>query len=51
MVAGTVGVNSHTIDMAGPFGGMKDSGFGKEGSHYGVDDYVNIKYACLGGLD
>src|SRR5215212_1306874 len=30
IVAGTVGVNSHTIDMAGPFGGMKDSGFGRE---------------------
>ena len=49
---GMVGINEGLITTeVAPFGGVKDSGFGKEGSHYGVDDYVNIKYACLGGLD
>ena len=48
---GLVGVNEGLITTeVAPFGGMKDSGFGKEGSHYGVDDYVNLKYACIGGL-
>jgi len=31
-----------------PFGGYKDSGVGREGSKYGVEDYVNVKYACIG---
>jgi succinate-semialdehyde dehydrogenase/glutarate-semialdehyde dehydrogenase len=48
---GLVGVNEGLITTeVAPFGGMKDSGFGKEGSHYGVDDYLNLKYACIGGL-
>jgi succinate-semialdehyde dehydrogenase/glutarate-semialdehyde dehydrogenase len=33
-----------------PFGGMKESGQGREGSRYGIDDYVEVKYICLGGL-
>ncbi len=33
---------------AAPFGGMKESGIGSEGSKYGLDDYVEIKYLCLG---
>ena len=33
-----------------PFGGVKESGIGREGSKYGVDDFVEIKYMCLGGL-
>lgn len=48
---GLVGVNEGLITTeVAPFGGVKDSGFGKEGSKYGVEDYLNIKYACLGGL-
>lgn len=35
---------------ATPFGGMKESGIGREGSRYGLDEYVEIKYVCLGGL-
>ena len=33
-----------------PLGGIKQSGFGREGSKYGMDDYVNMKYICMGGL-
>ncbi len=33
-----------------PFGGVKESGFGKEGSKYGCDDYLVVKYVCLGGI-
>jgi len=48
---GIVGVNDGIIsnEMA-PFGGMKESGNGREGSKYGIDDYLEIKYVCLGGL-
>uniref|UniRef100_UPI003BABF6C4 NAD-dependent succinate-semialdehyde dehydrogenase n=1 Tax=Stappia sp. TaxID=1870903 RepID=UPI003BABF6C4 len=48
---GLVGVNEGIITTeVAPFGGVKDSGVGNEGSKYGVDDYLNIKYACVGGL-
>lgn len=48
---GLVGINEGLISTeVAPFGGIKDSGFGREGSHYGIDDYLNIKYACIGGL-
>jgi len=48
---GLVGVNEGLITTeVAPFGGVKDSGVGNEGSKYGVDDYLNIKYACVGGL-
>ena len=49
---GIVGVNEGIIsnEMA-PFGGMKESGSGREGSKYGVDDYLEIKYILMGGLD
>lgn len=49
---GMVGVNTAAIanEMA-PFGGVKQSGLGREGSRYGIDDYLEIKYVCLGGLD
>jgi len=49
---GIVGVNTGLIstDVA-PFGGMKQSGIGREGSKYGIDDYLEIKYVCMGGVD
>jgi len=48
---GIVGVNEGTIsnEMA-PFGGIKESGSGREGSKYGLDDYTELKYMCLGGI-
>lgn len=48
---GLLGVNEGIITTeAAPFGGVKDSGFGREGSHYGCDDYVDIKYVNIGGI-
>jgi len=48
---GLVGVNEGLVTTeAAPFGGVKDSGFGREGSRYGCDDYLNIKYVSIGGL-
>ncbi|HEY5770501.1 MAG TPA: NAD-dependent succinate-semialdehyde dehydrogenase [Terrimicrobium sp.] len=48
---GMVGINTGLIsnEMA-PFGGVKQSGLGREGSHYGIDDFLEIKYLCFGGL-
>jgi len=49
---GIVGINEGIISTeAAPFGGVKESGIGREGSKYGVDDFVEIKYLCLGGVD
>ncbi len=49
---GIVGINEGIVsnEMA-PFGGVKESGQGREGSKYGLDDYLEIKYLCLGGID
>jgi succinate-semialdehyde dehydrogenase/glutarate-semialdehyde dehydrogenase len=47
--AGIVGVNTGLISTeVAPFGGVKASGLGREGSKYGIDDYVEIKYVCIG---
>lgn len=49
---GMVGINEGMIsNAAAPFGGVKQSGNGREGSKYGLDDYLEIKYLCLGGID
>ncbi|MCP4047052.1 MAG: NAD-dependent succinate-semialdehyde dehydrogenase [Gammaproteobacteria bacterium] len=49
---GMVGVNEVAITSEViPFGGVKESGQGREGSKYGLDDYLEIKYICMGGLD
>ena len=46
---GMVGVNEGLISTeVAPFGGIKQSGLGREGSHYGIDDYIEQKYMCLG---
>ncbi len=48
---GMVGVNTGLISTAeAPFGGVKSSGLGREGSKYGIDDYLELKYVCLGGI-
>jgi len=49
---GIVGVNEGIISTEiAPFGGMKESGIGREGSKYGIEDYLEIKYLCMGGID
>lgn len=49
--SGMIGINAGVITTAeAPFGGVKDSGIGREGSIHGVEDYLNLKYLCLGGL-
>ncbi|BAQ75416.1 succinate-semialdehyde dehydrogenase [Pseudomonas sp. Os17] len=49
--AGMVGINEGIISTeVAPFGGIKESGLGREGSRYGLDDYLEIKYLLMGGL-
>ena len=49
---GMVGVNTGLISTeVAPFGGVKQSGQGREGSRYGCEDYLEMKYVCLGGID
>jgi succinate-semialdehyde dehydrogenase/glutarate-semialdehyde dehydrogenase len=49
---GIVGINEGIISNSmAPFGGVKESGQGREGSKYGLDDYMEIKYMCMGGID
>ncbi|MBY0574845.1 MAG: aldehyde dehydrogenase family protein, partial [Undibacterium sp.] len=48
---GMVGVNTGMIaNEVTPFGGIKQSGLGREGSRYGMDEYLEMKYVCLGGI-
>ncbi len=48
---GIVGINSGIISTeTAPFGGIKESGIGREGSKYGIDEYLEIKYLCIGGI-
>ena len=47
-----VGVNTGLmVTEVAPFGGVKQSGLGREGSKYGIDEYVETKYVCFGGID
>ncbi|MBW6510786.1 MAG: NADP-dependent succinate-semialdehyde dehydrogenase [Desulfuromonadaceae bacterium] len=49
---GMVGINTGLVsNPVAPFGGVKESGNGREGSKYGVDDYLEIKYLCMAGID
>ncbi len=49
---GMVGINTGLIsNEVAPFGGVKQSGLGREGSKYGLDEYLEIKYLCMGGVD
>ncbi|WP_239027528.1 NADP-dependent succinate-semialdehyde dehydrogenase [Geomonas diazotrophica] len=48
---GIVGINTGLISTAvAPFGGMKESGVGREGSKYGIDEFLEVKYLCIGGI-
>ena len=48
---GILGINTGVISSeVAPFGGMKESGIGREGSKYGIDEWVELKYLCLGGI-
>ncbi len=48
---GIVGINEGALAAeAAPFGGIKESGYGREGSRYGLDDYMHTKYLCIGGV-
>ncbi|MGD8430613.1 MAG: NAD-dependent succinate-semialdehyde dehydrogenase [Ectothiorhodospiraceae bacterium] len=48
---GMVGINTGLLSAAeAPFGGMKASGLGREGSHYGIEEYLETKYLCFGGI-
>jgi len=48
---GMVGINTGLISTeVAPFGGVKESGIGREGSRYGIEDFLEIKYLCLGGI-
>jgi len=49
---GIVGINTGLISTEiAPFGGMKESGIGREGSKYGIEEWVELKYLCVGGID
>ena len=46
-----VGINEGVISTeVAPFGGVKESGLGREGSRHGIDEFTELKYVCLGGL-
>jgi succinate-semialdehyde dehydrogenase/glutarate-semialdehyde dehydrogenase len=48
---GMVGINTGLISTeVAPFGGMKESGIGREGSRYGIEEFIEVKYLCLGGI-
>jgi succinate-semialdehyde dehydrogenase/glutarate-semialdehyde dehydrogenase len=48
---GMVGINTGLISTeVAPFGGMKESGIGREGSRFGIDEFIEVKYLCLGGI-
>jgi succinate-semialdehyde dehydrogenase/glutarate-semialdehyde dehydrogenase len=49
---GIVGINTGAISTeVAPFGGMKESGIGREGSKYGLEEFLEVKYLCFGGID
>ena len=50
--SGMVGINTGMISTeVAPFGGVKQSGLGRDGSHYGMDEFVEVKYLCFGGIE
>jgi succinate-semialdehyde dehydrogenase/glutarate-semialdehyde dehydrogenase len=50
--SGIVGANTGLISTeVAPFGGVKESGIGREGGKYGIEEFLEVKYVCLGGMD
>ena len=50
--SGMVGINTGLIsNEVAPFGGVKQSGIGREGSKYGIEEYLEVKYLCMGGVE
>ena len=48
---GIVGINEGIISTeVAPFGGVKESGLGREGGHYGIEEFIEVKYMCMGGI-
>jgi len=48
---GIVGINTGIFSYEGaPFGGVKESGIGREGSHHGIDEFLEVKYLAIGGI-
>ena len=48
---GMVGINTGLVSTeVAPFGGMKESGIGREGSKYGIEEFIEVKYLCMGGI-
>jgi succinate-semialdehyde dehydrogenase/glutarate-semialdehyde dehydrogenase len=51
METGMVGINTGILsNEIGPFGGVKESGLGREGSKYGIEEYLETKYLCIAGM-
>ena len=51
MEVGMVGINEGLVSaVEAPFGGVKESGVGREGSKYGIDEFCETKYLCFGGI-
>jgi succinate-semialdehyde dehydrogenase/glutarate-semialdehyde dehydrogenase len=51
METGMVGINTGILsNEVGPFGGVKESGLGREGSKYGIEEYLETKYLCIAGM-
>jgi succinate-semialdehyde dehydrogenase/glutarate-semialdehyde dehydrogenase len=49
--SGMVGINTGLISTeVAPFGGVKESGLGREGSKYGIEEFLEVKYLCIGGI-
>ena len=49
---GMVGINTGIMSTeSAPFGGIKESGMGREGSKYGIEEYLELKYLCLAGIE
>jgi succinate-semialdehyde dehydrogenase/glutarate-semialdehyde dehydrogenase len=46
-----VGINTGLVSTeVAPFGGVKESGIGREGSKYGIEEFIEVKYLCMGGI-